>query len=466
MQFTNQRRIKNSDSRAPAGKISKHQESIKFPSIQSTIFLLLLLILAAVLSLHVYPAIKLSKISVTSNPRASIPTDDIHARVLVVQESGGYISYPHNATSYADALEHCRGNSGNFVWFYGGTYLIDSTQVQHCFGDRDHCIGLHPYHSKLVYYSPRSYMLIDNYTLQYNHGSRLVMIRVAGIMSKSDEPYYIVGAGTQPIFNYDMSLVDVGAADSIAVGPEDYNLIDEGRNLLQVMQRKKQVAFFRGAFTNAVAKRFGYTYGLETGCPSLMINRDVRLGQSLQIKYDAIAKRIGDKSLKIAINLSKPPRLRQIYWQILREYPNSLIYAQGKNDFDALKEEGIPWDRVRFFAADVPAWIRSIESMDVSFGSRIHGNMVAVSAGVPVFLIAPDHRVLEMAQTMNLPATHLYDERLLEDSIDVASFFAQAQFDGAEFDRNRCRIAREYKKHFNEAGMPLAPHVEKITELC
>lgn len=44
-----------------------------------------------------------------------------------------------------------------------------------------------------------------------------------------------------------------------------------------------------------------------------------------------------------------------------------------------------------------------LNTVDLSIGSRIHGNIAAVLAGVPAFIIATDSRILELAQFHNIP---------------------------------------------------------------
>ena len=52
---------------------------------------------------------------------------------------------------------------------------------------------------------------------------------------------------------------------------------------------------------------------------------------------------------------------------------------------------------------NVPSWLSLLQSVDFSIGTRIHGNIAAVLAGTPAYVIATDSRVLELAQYHNIP---------------------------------------------------------------
>ena len=83
------------------------------------------------------------------------------------------------------------------------------------------------------------------------------------------------------------------------------------------------------------------------------------------------------------------PINRNKYPLIPKNYPDTVehkIYAKGN-------ELGF---------TNVQAWISFLRERDFSFGTRIHGNIAAVLAGIPVYIFAPDARILELARYHNI----------------------------------------------------------------
>src|SRR5690606_15105485 len=64
------------------------------------------------------------------------------------------------------------------------------------------------------------------------------------------------------------------------------------------------------------------------------------------------------------------------------------------------------------FHLDASRWISSLSNKKFSFGTRIHGNLAAVIAGVPCVILAHDSRVLELAKYHKIPYIELGKEKL------------------------------------------------------
>jgi hypothetical protein len=64
-----------------------------------------------------------------------------------------------------------------------------------------------------------------------------------------------------------------------------------------------------------------------------------------------------------------------------------------------------------------PDWVLFMRGMRFCLGTRIHGTVAALLAGVPALLICHDSRTTELARSMNiphLPATELDTDRDLD----------------------------------------------------
>jgi len=81
-------------------------------------------------------------------------------------------------------------------------------------------------------------------------------------------------------------------------------------------------------------------------------------------------------------------------------------------------------DRVRFYVEPWP-WIDDLRTADFAFGTRIHGNIAAVLAGTPAFVLAHDSRTLELARYLAIP------HRPIEEAgpdIDAAELYDAADY--------------------------------------
>ncbi|NDZ70642.1 polysaccharide pyruvyl transferase family protein, partial [Streptomyces sp. SID10362] len=58
--------------------------------------------------------------------------------------------------------------------------------------------------------------------------------------------------------------------------------------------------------------------------------------------------------------------------------------------------------KVRLYI-DPATWISELRPFDFSFGSRIHGNIAALLAGVPSTVLCGDSRTLELCRYFGIP---------------------------------------------------------------
>lgn len=52
---------------------------------------------------------------------------------------------------------------------------------------------------------------------------------------------------------------------------------------------------------------------------------------------------------------------------------------------------------------NVPSWLQFLSERDFSFGTRIHGNVAAILAGIPALVFYPDARIKELVAYHNIP---------------------------------------------------------------
>jgi hypothetical protein len=80
--------------------------------------------------------------------------------------------------------------------------------------------------------------------------------------------------------------------------------------------------------------------------------------------------------------------------------------------------------KVRLYI-DPATWIDELRAFDFSFGSRIHGNIAALLAGVPSTVLCSDSRTLELCRYFGIPHRKISET---PKNIDPAELYEAADF--------------------------------------
>lgn len=244
----------------------------------------------------------------------------------------------------------------------------------------------------------------------------------------------------------------------------------------------------RGYFTKEFFDRLGYPSAVVTGCPSLY-----QLGRNLQITNRKVEK----SEFNPVLN-----GLPQNYKKIMSEYPNAVFLDQDVFWDEILNPacfgnelSAADWIKkmVHKYGYDVTKYllegrINLIPDMNqwrefirrnhfsCSFGSRIHGNIMPLLAGIPSILECRDARTREMAEFFEIPhifpnenSKSLYDLYVDTDYTVFNEMFVKRFNFYEEFLRN-CGITSKvnvYNSFFREEkeSPDLAVNLEKKSEL-
>jgi len=171
----------------------------------------------------------------------------------------------------------------------------------------------------------------------------------------------------------------------------------------------------RGYFTKEFFDRLGYHTAVVTGCPSLY-----QLGRGLQITNEKVDR---DRFLPVLNGtirdyikyMSDYPKAvfvdQDIFWKEVidplcfdheladNHHIRNLVKKYGYHTAEYLLD-----NRIRLFP-DMNSWRQFIQSnhFSCSFGSRIHGNIMPLLAGIPAILECRDARTQEMAEFFKIP---------------------------------------------------------------
>jgi hypothetical protein len=260
---------------------------------------------------------------------------------------------------------------------------------------------------------------------------------LADIIEKTTLPCLIVGLGAQ----------------LPSISSSEIDIPEGSKRFLKVISERVTSIGVRGAFTADVLARLGVKNTTVTGCPSLYwsLGPEIRITKKswspdfrvslngsrnvTQHSFSADdAMRVEGALLKLAIT--------QGYDYVLQnEFPEfDLLYTDPPLT-DALRLSlqsisnrfalGVTPEEYATFAKklckaffSVEGWADYIQMKDFSFGTRFHGNMIALLNGVPAVIIAHDSRTTEMCQFMKIPyhAVNQCDPTQLQRLYEEADF--------------------------------------------
>lgn len=125
----------------------------------------------------------------------------------------------------------------------------------------------------------------------------------------------------------------------------------------------------------------------------------------------------------------------------------------GLDDFVAVMRQ-----RGRLFA-DADRWIEAVKPFDAVIGTRLHGGMAGLAAGLPGVVVTHDARTSELVETMALPTLGLSEVLAAE---RPEAMLARVRFDADAFDANRRRVAGVLMAAFARLGLGVTGEIEAL----
>jgi hypothetical protein len=191
----------------------------------------------------------------------------------------------------------------------------------------------------------------------------------------------------------------------------------------------------RGEHTRRFLRALGYGDDVVTviGCPSLFRN-----GSALFVERGSALNRESRISMNVSpyvpymgplslYHAARYPRLSYIPQDIATA--RVMMWGQNPETFDKSMPThmGHPLfakDRM-FFFVDTRSWTEHLDKVDFSFGTRIHGNIVALVTGTPAVVLVHDTRTRELVDHHEIPYRLVSD---LPGQVDAADLYAEADF--------------------------------------
>ncbi|MFJ4967871.1 polysaccharide pyruvyl transferase family protein [Streptomyces sp. NPDC088755] len=195
----------------------------------------------------------------------------------------------------------------------------------------------------------------------------------------------------------------------------------------------------RGEFTEQYLKDMGFRDVEVIGCPSMFMH-----GETFTV--DKRVESLTSES-RVSVNGSHSAVRSQGMDSIIRQahqrYPNLRFIGQNLLEGELLHwretshvsgtQTSMPTHpshpmyregKVRLYI-DPATWISELREFDFSFGSRIHGNIAALLAGVPSTVLCSDSRTLELCRYFGIPHREITE---VPKDIDPAELYEAADF--------------------------------------
>jgi Polysaccharide pyruvyl transferase len=262
--------------------------------------------------------------------------------------------------------------------------------------------------------------------------------RLTRLIEQLKVPVVVLGVGAQTGLDY----------NSARLSPMSK---DVKRFVGAVLDRSPTIGV-RGAFTHDYLAALGFRDVEVIGCPAMFMYGD-RLPATKPVDLD--------QSSKISIGIS--PYLNAIGPFITRQLAShrNLTYLpqdiatlkamlRGESAEDRQSHSDVPRylshplfteDKTLFFLDPEP-WIDYLRGRDLYVGTRIHGTVTGVLAGIPSVLIAHDSRTRELAEHHQIPYTSI-DK--VSGETDAIELYADADFSAMHrVHADRFRTYREF----------------------
>jgi hypothetical protein len=319
-------------------------------------------------------------------------------------------------------------NVGNKVWIQGLVSELSTNENELFFyNPRETWDEINSKYDKIVYSAAN----------MFNKSYVKLIDFVANLFRNSKIPVYVVAIGAQAE-SYDcMSQLVNDTKKSVS------NFVDS------IYSTGGEIAC-RGYFTKEYLDKVVPNSAVVTGCPSLFQNGNqlkieikngclnpVFNGNAPFINLSAIYKDSiyidQDAYLGYTYDLASYNVHKYIANMVCDVgWKNALLFAQGK---------------VKIFW-DVPEWKKFLQngSFNISIGSRIHGNIMALLSGVPALIYPTDSRVREMAEFYNIPVLKRYEDYYRLDKV-VESL------DYTKFNKSYPQLFKDYELFLQRCGL-------------
>lgn len=250
---------------------------------------------------------------------------------------------------------------------------------------------------------------------------------VTEVVRKLKIPCVVIGAGFQASLDQELSNKQLASAV---------------QKFVKAVLKKSDSLGLRGERTARYLKRLGFVEERDftvIGCPSMFT-----FGKDLPVNDPKTLSKNSRVSMNSKISL--PKNYQDFMARSAEAIPDHYYIAQVIEEI-SMMSAGVPLpkkfapkppkqfpadlthpvyqeDRGRTFT-NVVSWLHFLQQMDFSFGSRIHGNIAAILAGIPAYVLVSDQRILELVEYHHIPHSLISD---ITDKTTIFDLYEKADF--------------------------------------
>jgi hypothetical protein len=291
-----------------------------------------------------------------------------------------------------------------------------------------------------------------------------------------------LGQAAAKLEEIDLPVIGLGLGAQAASYQANVQLTDGTRKWLNVMSQRRPSEApnigVRGQYTLAqISKIGGNSSATITGCPSNFINTADDIAASISRGFERSPRHIA-----VTAGIPYIPALANIerdLAELVTHTGGAYIVQHGlqmlqlaRNEFDKMPgdvleqcrqyispnrslDEFKSWCRQYAYAFyDARAWMDFLRRYDFVIGTRFHGAMLAIQAGVAAACIAHDSRTVEMCETMGVPVRHHNEIKGALTQRNILEYFS---FDASKYRESRQRLLFEYIRVLRGADLELPP---------
>jgi hypothetical protein len=291
-----------------------------------------------------------------------------------------------------------------------------------------------------------------------------------------------LGSAAARLEEFDLPVVGVGLGAQARNDAENVTLTPGTRRWLQTIARLKPADApnigVRGRYTETQVAKLGLPgVAAVTGCPSNFINVTEDIAARIAAGFKRRPRIIGvtagiphstdlaniERDLADIATHTGGAYIVQHGLQMLRLARNEFDHMPAE-ELEACRryiapykslDEFISWCRRYAYAFyDARSWMDFLRRFDFVVGTRFHGAMLAIQAGVPAACIVHDSRTAEMCQTMGIPYRHHTEITGALTQHNVLDYFS---FDADLYRQTRKRLSQQYVELFRAADIELVP---------
>ena len=215
-------------------------------------------------------------------------------------------------------------------------------------------------------------------------------------------------------------VVGVGMQQKLGGAKENPQLDEAVTDFMRAVLKKSSMVGVRGEETGKYLKRLGFTPEKDytvIGCPSMYL-----YGKNLpKVRLTDLTPQ---SALSFNSKISLPQKFHDFIYRETQTYKHYHYVPQVIEEIYRMYAgmpypEGFVKEPPRYFPMkssneiyrkkkgvsfiNVPSWMEYLKGKDLSVGSRIHGNIAAILAGTPSFVIVSDKRILELVEYHHIP---------------------------------------------------------------